>query len=144
MVVPGRPRKRQSPPPCPDGDHVIRSPLPFRCLVVCPLPIVAEDLAEIIRESFGPAAAETCIDPARAVERIDGWAQRPVVFAAIRTQAVAELGLDRAVAARAGRLVLVGSSLDPTEAEARGWLLLAEPFSNEMVEEVLHRLNAPQ
>ena len=43
---------------------------PIRCLVICPLPIVAEDLAEVIRDRLGPGAAETCLDPALAGGRI--------------------------------------------------------------------------
>ena len=110
---------------------------PIRCLVVCPLPIVAEDLAEIIRERLGPGAAETCLDPALAVDRIAQSPEGVVVFAAVRLHLLAALELDRQVEARGGRLVLVGGSLSADEAKERGWLLLPEPFSNEMVEDVL-------
>lgn len=113
---------------------------PFRCLIVCPLPLVAEDLAEIIRERLGPQGAEICLDPLAASARLAEMPAGSVVFAVIRRQAVAETGLGRAVAGQGGRLVLVGVSIDPAEAEAQGWHLLPEPFSSEMVEAMLARL----
>lgn len=116
---------------------MISSVPPIRCLVICPLPIVAEDLAEIIRERLGPGAAETCLDPAHAAQRLSAAPEGVVVFAALRLQQLTALDLDRQVAARGGRLVLVGGSLSGEEAGARGWLLLPEPFSSEMVEDLL-------
>lgn len=115
---------------------------PFKCLVVCPLSIVAEDLAEVIRERVGPDAAEIFLDPAPALERMTQLPGRLVVFAAIRAQAMARTGFDRAVADRGAQLVLVGTSLAPEEAATRGWRLLPEPFSSEMVEDVLTDLGA--
>lgn len=120
----------------------MRDPLPFRCLVVCPLSIVAEDLAEVIRDRIGPDAAEICLDPATARDRLAQLPGRLVVFAVIRAQAMARVGLDRAVEDRGAQLVLVGTSLGPEEAATRGWLLLPEPFSSEMVEDVLAGLGA--
>ena len=72
-----------------------------------------------------------------AAARIDGLGAMPVVFAALRTQTIQTLGLDGAVSSRGGRLVIVGGSLSSEEAGARGWLLLPEPFSSEMVEALL-------
>lgn len=114
--------------------------MPFRCLVVCPLPIVAEDLAEIIRDRLGPDAARICLDPAIAADMLAGLPAPVVVFALVRSHAMAALGLDRAVERHGARLVVVGATLDSAAAAARGWYLLPEPFSSEMVEEMLARL----
>lgn len=73
----------------------------------------------------------------------DALAEMPDVraaFLSMRKQAILDSGLHRSVAERGGQIIVVSGSLAEEDALSEGWLLLREPFTGDMVDNLLARL----
>ncbi|WP_338085938.1 hypothetical protein [Haematobacter missouriensis] len=62
-------------------------------------------------------------------------------FLSMRKQAILDSGLHRSVKDRGGQVIIVSGSLAEEEALSEGWLLLREPFTGDMVDNLLARLS---
>ncbi|WP_290688720.1 MULTISPECIES: hypothetical protein [unclassified Haematobacter] len=118
----------------------MRRPEVARFIVVEPLPIIATDIVEAIRGSAGDCDVQ--VFP-RADIAHDALAEMPDVraaFLSMRKQAILDSGLHRSVAERGGQIIVVSGSLAEEDALSEGWLLLREPFTGDMVDNLLARL----
>lgn len=109
-------------------------------IVVERSPLIAADLAEAIRAAKGECDIRIYPQADVAVAEVGNLPSLAAAFLSMRKDAIIASGLDHAVADRGGVIVVVSGSLGAEEAAARGWLLLREPFTGEMVEGVLGRL----
>lgn len=122
------------------GFSVSGQPEAARFIVVEPLPLIAADIVEAIRGAAGDCEVEVFYKPTDATRAMAEMPDVTAAFLSMRKQAILDSGLDRSVADRGGRIVVVSGSLPEEDALAEGWLLLREPFTGDMVDTLLARL----
>lgn len=105
---------------------------PPHFLIVEANPFIALDLAESIRDC-GPADLSTAATPAEAAHLLSGPGRLCAAFVRAPVAAILSSGLDLLVAAAGGRMVVIGTLSGAAIAQERGWLILGEPFTSEMV-----------
>lgn len=123
------------------GDRMKRLLARRHCLIVGPEPLVAEDIAEAVRLR-GAEAHATVLPRAEEVDPGALATDPPLaIFAFMRSaEATGEGPLAALARAFGAALVLIGGTRSFEESRLHGWLHLAEPFSGEMIEEILDRI----
>ena len=123
------------------GFSVIRRPEFARFIVVEPLPLIATDIVEAIRGSAGECDVQVFPLPDIAHHAMAEMSDVTAAFLSMRKQAILDSCLHRSVKDRGGQVIIVSGSLAEEEALSEGWLLLREPFTGDMVDNLLARLS---
>ncbi len=99
-------------------------------LIVLRHVVVAQDIAMTIADRDPGAPVVTVASPAEAIPALDGVGRLAVAFISEAPRVLQDSDLAQAVAARGGRVVLIGEAAE-AEGAALGFPVLARPFSTE-------------
>lgn len=102
-------------------------------LVVEPMALVAEDLADLLREASPRAEVHICADARAAVPLLAGLTRLTAAFVNLAPTQAEQSGLIAGISALKGRCVSLWEPAEPR----RDWLQMALPFSAGSVAQVI-------
>ncbi len=114
----------------------MKAPLVF--VVIEDNTIIAEDIAEAIKEYAGTAVVLMWKKVVASVEAIDNIPKLTAAFLAMSVKELAESGLDDALARKESAIVLLRSP--DQSGQAVGWHFLDRPFTTDDIHALLQRI----
>lgn len=113
------------------------------CLIVEPIPLVAQDLAITARENLGcePLLASTLPEALDLLKSLDATAPLPLAFVHENASRFEKSALRPKLEGRGTEIILLGP--DPGSAwPSKGWPALVWPFSTDQVLELINSLDS--